>query len=434
MVFKSKALPRSITAYIGGRNFAGFQAHVLIKDDYMLVIQSPPSPKASYVHGVVIDTKILQEVDNEYLFNLEKIQTLLHAIEFGKTNWAYMIPRREGGFRLVQKDRPMYEVTCTPWAPLVEERDITITQWITPEERHGLWKGKEVDIYMGWADDVLERVEQMMVAYRALHGLDLTYEVLGHLTRDGTIIGLITEPAYGRSVEFCDRSIVYDAISRVQSYNLLYRTPCKSNIMLSNGKVRFTDLSRLKVFSDHEKSSIESESEVAHWLSLKILFEELSLGPNWITPARTWKPKLRLLPAPTAPEKPFYIRQILEMTSKSLFPDFCSTPQAGRQRQKQMSNAHRADRYSSLKISAVPDRVSGGTRIRGSEHCLDRDHRRRHVLPRAQRAAPKLLLAPEEDFKVEDEEDEDWVPTPDDLTTHIFSSEPWLQATIDEIH
>lgn len=37
-------------------------------------------------------------------------------------------------------------------------------------------------------------------------GLDLTYEVYGHLVRDGRLVGLVLEPAMGRLVEFRDRA------------------------------------------------------------------------------------------------------------------------------------------------------------------------------------------------------------------------------------
>lgn len=41
-----------------------------------------------------------------------------------------------------------------------------------------------------------------LTGHRLMRGLDLTYEVLGHVTRDEQVIGLMLEPAYGRRIEF----------------------------------------------------------------------------------------------------------------------------------------------------------------------------------------------------------------------------------------
>jgi hypothetical protein len=55
-------------------------------------------------------------------------------------------------------------------------------------------------VYEGYA------VERKTRGYRLFAGLDLTYELLAHVVRDGQVIGMLIEPAIGRPVEFRDRT------------------------------------------------------------------------------------------------------------------------------------------------------------------------------------------------------------------------------------
>jgi hypothetical protein len=55
-----------------------------------------------------------------------------------------MLPHPKGGYHLVQKQRTMYKVRVRPWAPLVEEREITYTKLVLVDFRMGYWKGRDV--------------------------------------------------------------------------------------------------------------------------------------------------------------------------------------------------------------------------------------------------------------------------------------------------
>ena len=70
-------------------------------------------------------------------------QSLLSGIEFGKTNWAYLI-RGSGGYRIVQKERPLHKISCPLWATLIHEDEIEVTKWVDAAERRGVWNGKPV--------------------------------------------------------------------------------------------------------------------------------------------------------------------------------------------------------------------------------------------------------------------------------------------------
>jgi hypothetical protein len=70
-------------------------------------------------------------------------QSLLSGIEFGKTNWAYLI-RSSGGHRIVQKERSLHKISCPLWATLIHEDEIEVTKWVDAAERRGVWNGKPV--------------------------------------------------------------------------------------------------------------------------------------------------------------------------------------------------------------------------------------------------------------------------------------------------
>lgn len=63
-----------------------------------------------------------------------------------------------------------------------------------------------IDIHMGWDDFSLQTMERETIARRYIRGLDLSFEVLGHLTRDGNVIGLVMEASRGRVMEYHDRA------------------------------------------------------------------------------------------------------------------------------------------------------------------------------------------------------------------------------------
>lgn len=51
-------------------------------------------------------------------------------------------------------------------------------------------------------------MERETIGRHAMVGLDISYEVLGHLVQDGNIVGLVLEASKGRMVEYRDRAKV----------------------------------------------------------------------------------------------------------------------------------------------------------------------------------------------------------------------------------
>lgn len=65
----------------------------------------------------------------------------------------------------------------------------------------------------------LQLLERETVGRRAMLGLNLSYEVLGHLVQDGNVVGLVLEASKGRMVEYRDRAKVY-RFNAVQNFFL----------------------------------------------------------------------------------------------------------------------------------------------------------------------------------------------------------------------
>lgn len=71
-------------------------------------------------------------------------QSHLDEINFGATNWAYLLHDNMGGFYIRQRDKVFPTVSCPIWAPIIFEEEIQFTVWGQPWDRRGLWKGREV--------------------------------------------------------------------------------------------------------------------------------------------------------------------------------------------------------------------------------------------------------------------------------------------------
>lgn len=176
------------------------------------------------------------------------------------------------------------------------------------------------DVWYGW--NKLERwtVNRAMYGYRAVQGLDVTFEVYGHLVgRDGSIMGLVSEAAWGRMIEPLDRVLVYQTIARIQRRGIIYRGCLTNRFIIADGKVRLIELNCITVIQDRDL--LEKEAELWHWQELEKLFLEFDrIGPYGLyrIPMRRfwwWSfEDLKYIRPLPSPERPF--------GGLLLYPDF----------------------------------------------------------------------------------------------------------------
>ncbi|KAF7373626.1 hypothetical protein MSAN_00573000 [Mycena sanguinolenta] len=294
--------------YISGNNEAYGRFYVLKKatpaGDQLMVIQASAVIPESHMAIEVVE-RCSSQWGKQYTDGLEIIQTLLPRIQFGQTNWAYLVGN-DNNYRLIHKHQPLPIVTEIPWCPLVDESDIEITHFLYAEDRHGIWNGVEVDLFMAWDASYTNHLQKRMAAHRLLMERNLehlTFRAVGHVVRDGTaeICGLMTEASYGRIFEYCDRSAVYKAIAQIERAGLLFTGIHTSNIMITaDGQVRFLSLCALMRQPDDPIKRAE-ECEYWHWEQLEKVFEELKLSRNPIPPPREQRSTSFFLPQFPAP-------------------------------------------------------------------------------------------------------------------------------------
>ncbi|KAF8181079.1 hypothetical protein BJ912DRAFT_980282 [Pholiota molesta] len=215
-------VPRHVVGFIGGNHGARPRDHVEVQHHDYEAEYDPSDPYSEW--------RVFQKSLKTFGHYLEIIQMHLDEIQFGATNWAYLLPnKRFGGFYIDNGRKP---------------------------------KRTQLD--------------RAMRAYRVLEGMDLTYEVYGHLLRgDGTVIGLVTEAAKGRMIKLSDRQLIYSAICTIQRRGCLYRGCGTNRFMISpEGKVRLLELFSLIPYSREHLRELEKDAELWHWEELAELFEE----------------------------------------------------------------------------------------------------------------------------------------------------------------
>jgi hypothetical protein len=150
-----------------------------------------------------------------------------------------------------------------------------------------------------------------MQGIRAVDGMDLTYDVYGHLVRkDGTVIGLVTEAAWGRTIKTSDRALIYNTVARLQSRGCLYFAAGHNHFLIAAGKVRLTEPSSLTFYTKGDIELLEKDAEQFHWRNLHQLFWEFEkYGPfgNYRVPQPRFTASfsnLGLVIPPPSPERP----------------------------------------------------------------------------------------------------------------------------------
>ncbi|KAJ7092482.1 hypothetical protein B0H15DRAFT_834085 [Mycena belliarum] len=296
--------------YISGLNDSEGRFYALRKSapagDQLIVIQAVAVVPESNL-GLEVVERCSPDWWRQFDYGLEIIQTLLQQIDFGRTTCRGYLIGPPNSPRIVFRPQCLPAITEIPWCPLVEERDIEITKWVFAEDRHGVWNGKEVDLFMGWDASNRHFLQRIMAGYRLLMERNLehlTYRALGHVVRNGTseICGIMTEPGYGRMVERSDKSAVYKAIAQIERAGLIYRGIDASNIIFNGeGQIHLLYISAL---ARQPMDSSEQADELAHWHweRLENLFKELEAAPNPIPPPRKMQSTPIALPYFPAPE------------------------------------------------------------------------------------------------------------------------------------
>lgn len=122
-----------------------------------------------------------------------------------------------------------------------------------------------------------------MHGYNYAQGLDLTFKVYGHLVDRNDhkrILGLVSEAAFGRSIQCSDKNLIFSAISRLQARGCIYKGCLTNRFMIADDKVRFLELNLItrpyrNLDDPRSWEKLEVDAQQFHWNELDRLFEEL---------------------------------------------------------------------------------------------------------------------------------------------------------------
>ncbi|KAJ7573978.1 hypothetical protein C8J56DRAFT_475896 [Mycena floridula] len=205
-------------------------------------------------------------------------------------------------FTSVRRPIPLYSsakptaIHCTTSNPL-GTFELDIVNYMGFGERMAIWNGRDVDLKVDWEDSFPMELERETIGRRAIRDLDISFEVLAHVTREGNVVGLMMEAAQGRMVEYRDRVKVYAAFRLMEQHNIVEECDiAESNIMILEGKMRLLRLHRLRVYLNSERDEMILQARYWHWRGLELLFESLANESNTLAPLRLMTPTLACRP------------------------------------------------------------------------------------------------------------------------------------------
>lgn len=204
-------------------------------------------------------------------------------------------PYTEGYQIVLDYAKRLRQVSCPAWAPMIPLEEIEFTVWAS-SDRRGIWRGKEVgqslrlllsqaalskkaDVFYACDDIHMWRLNRSMYSLRRIDGLDLTFELYGHLVNsDGVIVGIVTEAAWGRMVRPSDKEFIASELRRLESYGCVYRGVWCNHLIIADGKLRLLQWLLTKHYTDPEE--LKRDAAMYHTEYLDTLCQELEdFGP-----------------------------------------------------------------------------------------------------------------------------------------------------------
>ncbi|KAK7055503.1 hypothetical protein R3P38DRAFT_1358304 [Favolaschia claudopus] len=275
--------PPSVTAFLGRipkSNTTHSRGDIIVLWNYLL-------RKIMVVEAIGFDSPPVEigevYVRRTYMW-AEEMQNIIHTVDFKTKNfWAYLIDSPSGGRRLIQ--RPPEKCRPPPdflWAQRIDLSEIEITSlWFKPwGYGRGLWRGTEYDIHLAFVEPHVKSMEKETKAFKALRGLDLTYEVIAHIFVGDVLVGLMTESSSSsRCIKSSDRAVVFAALAKLERAFMVHRDLLDDQRLVidAKGQVRLIDIQNLVQFSPNQRKELEEQAQECHWDTLRSIFESLTI-------------------------------------------------------------------------------------------------------------------------------------------------------------
>ena len=159
---------------------------------------------------------------------------LLHMKTLTAKRYKWLLLERDEKtkqYRIVPKKKnwTMYKIKAPLWLRKVRESELQLLKWVGSGRCVCLLDGVQVgkqstlsyihpdsvtahsihpDVDIAWDALTFKKMEQIMIAVKALSELDLCYKPVAHILRGDDVIGIAFEKQSGRPIQYIDRRLV----------------------------------------------------------------------------------------------------------------------------------------------------------------------------------------------------------------------------------
>ncbi|KDQ55960.1 hypothetical protein JAAARDRAFT_195205 [Jaapia argillacea MUCL 33604] len=238
----------------------------LVCGTYYITVQSRPSLPREEVEA---------EDGKAFVCELDDLLPLIKDIEFGRSNWVHFIRDSRGGHRLIYRN-VVVRANCPIWVPLVEEAELRVTRWLTLTMFEGLWNGREVEVSIAREEEFsVKRIEWETQSHYHLRHLDIGIKFLGHITRDGNVVGYMTEVRVGRELMYSDMAATFELMNKALENGVLYKWPHPQGFLVMDRGIVFVDMGAGVFPCRQEEWESRAEELNEAWGAVEDIFENL---------------------------------------------------------------------------------------------------------------------------------------------------------------
>ncbi|KAF8841880.1 hypothetical protein BDN67DRAFT_1002045 [Paxillus ammoniavirescens] len=316
---------RNLTLNVTGQNnFEKGRFYMLWRDGNFIVIQAEPYCRPGITYDPTMPFSYYLEEYRAYNYLQEVIQTMLDTIVFdSENNWAHLIRQKDNTYRLVYtKKRSVHN--CPIWTKasahashrfhslkkftpqVVDLDDVEVTRLVDGLYWEGIYNGQMVDLYIGWEDVWGAYITSESRGQKLMQSLGLghyCFELLAHVSKNGTIIGLMMEAYIGRGITLADRSAVFEAIADIQRHGILLRFS-RNDIFITKQGVRFASMCSATKYQDQD--ALTEAAESVHWETLADMFDNIDHDPfgGYLSCSRSMPASSFVIPRLPTPGRP----------------------------------------------------------------------------------------------------------------------------------
>ncbi|KAJ7619256.1 hypothetical protein FB45DRAFT_871496 [Roridomyces roridus] len=214
---------------------------------------------------------------------LENIQSCIDALDFEREDtWAYLVTTASGP-RIIQKPRELYQIPCDfLWAPRVDVSEIDMQKM---NQGFGLavWRGRKVDVRIGFNDKELEQIEFETLALKEIQSMDIAYGLIAHVFRGDKLVGTMRESSRAsRPVRATDRATVFAAFALLERAFMINRSLVNDQniVMDEKGRVRMLYPDAIRLYGRDEREELERDAQTYHWEPLEKFFDIFTQNPG----------------------------------------------------------------------------------------------------------------------------------------------------------